>query len=113
MLRTAPSVRVVSLSHDVRSFLAALDSGASEKDASRLDRPPARAMRLAVSSVGYRPVFSELTPSQDELLTLCGSPRSPSELAALDGGEPGARLADLMLWLPTAHALGLLEIVST
>lgn len=123
-IETAGSVRLLSLSHDVRGFLAAVDSrgrtgalGGGEGGAP-LPKVPARKVLLAVSRVAYRPVLTELDPWQYDLLTRARKRATIAELAhgpAPDEGAPisadggSATLADLALWLPAARALGMMD----
>lgn len=121
---TAGSVRLLSLSHDVRGFLAAVDSrgrtgalGGGEREAP-LPKVPVRKVLLAVSRVALRPVLTELLPWQYDLLTRARKRATIAELAqgpAPDEGAPisadggSATLADLALWLPAARALGMMD----
>lgn len=107
-LRPAPSLRLVTLAHDVRAFVAAVDHAAGGP----VTPPPVTPRRtlLAVSRVAFRPVMTELLPWQLVVLSGClrGAPVTALlEQAAVDC-EVGEVLADLVLWLPEARALGIL-----
>lgn len=107
-VEVAPCVRVVECRHDVRAFLAAVDRGQT---------PPTPAPEpciLALGRVAYRPTMTRLEPWQRDALALGAARESCTlgELAeALARGTdvtPGARMADLALWLPVAAERGLL-----
>ncbi len=118
-IQTAANVRLLSLSHDVRGFLAAVDTrGRTGATPARLPSVPARKALFAVSQVAFRPVITELSPWQYELLSRAkrggtiaeiALDLTPDEGAATSGDRGHATLADLALWLPTARSLGMID----
>lgn len=111
-LRAAPCLRLVSLSHDVRAFVAAVDHQHGAP-AGPLPPVPARPVLLAVSRVAFRPLLTELSPWQYQALSRCAERRSiaglAGEVAAAGGEGRGAVLAELALWLPVARSLGMID----
>lgn len=127
-IQTAANVRLLSLSHDVRGFLAAVDTrgrtGALDGGATPAPLPsvPARKVLLAVSQVAFRPVITELAPWQHDLLSRARTggtiaeialDLTPDEGAATSGDGGHATLADLALWLPAARSLGMIDYKET
>jgi hypothetical protein len=105
-----PCLRVVMLEHDVRPFLAAIDRG----EVAAVPEP--REMSLAVSRVNYRITWTEVCAWQRDALSSSRKPRPllalARELGQAVGQEPGAMLAELLVWLPVAAELGMLSLES-
>ncbi len=117
-IRRAQNVRLVTLETDVRPFLRAVDAGVSALDdtlaALAQPRAAAPATRLAVSAVAHRPLFNELSDWQYRALASAEHALCVVELSAMiaSAGDDGAALADLLLWLPSAVALGLIALAA-
>ncbi|HEY6877154.1 MAG TPA: DNA-binding domain-containing protein [Polyangiales bacterium] len=111
LVSTPSCLRIVRLDHDVRAFLRAVDHGVDPV------RPEPERTVLGVSRVDYRIVLTDLLGWQAQALEQCRTPRSLFELAqnlAERAGETcGAMLAELMVWLPSATASGLLSTTSS
>lgn len=112
IIAVAPCLRVVECAHDVRAFLAAVDGGRAPSV------PKPEPCILGIGRVAYRLAMTRLEPWQRDALARCSAaePCTIGELAQrLASGTdatPGARLADLALWLPVAVERGLAWLIA-
>ncbi|MFL6845464.1 MAG: DNA-binding domain-containing protein [Allosphingosinicella sp.] len=106
-LRLPDSVRLLRLDFDLLPLIATVESGGEA-----VVPEPGESL-IAVARSGYRVRQHPLEPWRHGWLEALGTEgadaySAAAEAAARSGREPGALIADLILWLPAAAAAGLL-----